>query len=103
MPFSIIALVSSLVLTAIFLPWLIIFMRSHHEGQEIRDEGPKWHKKKNGTPTMGGVIFILAATYSASLMSAASSTHVHDHVAAYPYRLAHGLSIFRSTKPFPFG
>ena len=64
MPFSIIALVSSLVLTAIFLPWLIIFMRSHHEGQEIRDEGPKWHKKKNGTPTMGGVIFILAATIS---------------------------------------
>lgn len=42
---SIIALVSSLVLTAIFLPWMIIFMRSHHEGQEIRDEGPKWHQK----------------------------------------------------------
>lgn len=42
---GIIALVSSLVLTAIFLPWLIIFMHSHHEGQEIRDEGPKWHQK----------------------------------------------------------
>ncbi|WEV71518.1 phospho-N-acetylmuramoyl-pentapeptide-transferase [Lactobacillus sp. ESL0785] len=61
---SIIALVSSLVLTAIFLPWMIIFMRSHHEGQEIRDEGPKWHQKKSGTPTMGGVIFVLAAAIS---------------------------------------
>ncbi|RVU70307.1 MULTISPECIES: phospho-N-acetylmuramoyl-pentapeptide-transferase [Lactobacillus] len=61
---SIIALVSSLALTAIFIPWLIIFMRSHHEGQEIRDEGPKWHQKKSGTPTMGGTIFVLAAVIS---------------------------------------
>ncbi|RMC50604.1 phospho-N-acetylmuramoyl-pentapeptide-transferase [Lactobacillus sp. ESL0225] len=59
---SIIALVSSLVLTGIFLPWMIIFMSSHHEGQKIRDEGPKWHQKKSGTPTMGGVIFVIAAT-----------------------------------------
>ncbi|MBD5431545.1 phospho-N-acetylmuramoyl-pentapeptide-transferase [Lactobacillus agrestimuris] len=61
---SIIALVSSLAITAIFVPWLIIFMRSHHEGQEIRDEGPKWHQKKSGTPTMGGTIFVLAAVIS---------------------------------------
>ena len=27
-------------------------------GQEIREEGPKWHEKKSGTPTMGGFIFI---------------------------------------------
>lgn len=30
-------------------------------GQEIREEGPKWHKAKSGTPTMGGFIFIIAA------------------------------------------
>lgn len=28
-------------------------------GQEIRDEGPKWHEKKSGTPTMGGFIFLI--------------------------------------------
>ncbi len=28
-------------------------------GQEIREEGPKWHEKKSGTPTMGGFIFII--------------------------------------------
>ena len=61
---SIIALVSSLALTGIILPWMIIFMRTHHEGQEIRDEGPKWHEKKSGTPTMGGVVFVLAAALS---------------------------------------
>ena len=27
-------------------------------GQTIRDEGPAWHKAKQGTPTMGGIIFI---------------------------------------------
>ncbi len=61
---SCIALVSSLVLTVIFLPVLINFMHSHHEGQEIRDEGPKWHQKKSGTPTMGGTIFVIAAVIS---------------------------------------
>ena len=61
---SIIALVSSLALTGIILPWMIIFMRTHHEGQEIRDEGPKWHEKKSGTPTMGGIVFVLAAAVS---------------------------------------
>ena len=29
-------------------------------GQTIREEGPAWHQKKSGTPTMGGVIFIAA-------------------------------------------
>ena len=61
---SCIALVSSLILTVIFIPLLIRFMRSHHEGQEIRDEGPKWHQKKSGTPTMGGTVFVIAAGIS---------------------------------------
>ena len=30
-----------------------------HFGQTIREEGPTWHSKKNGTPTMGGLCFIL--------------------------------------------
>ena len=29
-------------------------------GQTIREEGPAWHKSKQGTPTMGGIIFIAA-------------------------------------------
>ena len=36
-------------------------------GQTIREEGPAWHRAKQGTPTMGGVLFIigsLAATSS---------------------------------------
>lgn len=37
-------------------------------GQEIREEGPKWHKKKSGTPTMGGFIFIIGALVSIAAM-----------------------------------
>ncbi len=33
-------------------------------GQEIRDEGPKWHEKKSGTPTMGGFIFLIGILVS---------------------------------------
>ena len=33
-------------------------------GQEIREIGPNWHKKKSGTPTMGGVMFIIGTIVS---------------------------------------
>ncbi len=39
----------------VFIPWL----HKLKFGQEIRDEGPAWHKKKSGTPTMGGIMFIV--------------------------------------------
>ncbi len=40
--------------------WLIPVLHRLKFGQTIRDEGPAWHKSKQGTPTMGGVIFIAA-------------------------------------------
>ncbi len=36
-------------------------------GQTILDVGPKWHKKKQGTPTMGGIMFIVAIVVSFAL------------------------------------
>ena len=41
-------------------PFIIPALRRLKFGQEIREEGPSWHNKKSGTPTMGGIIFILA-------------------------------------------
>jgi phospho-N-acetylmuramoyl-pentapeptide-transferase len=40
-------------------PVIIPFLQRLKVGQSIREEGPKSHQKKAGTPTMGGVIFIL--------------------------------------------
>jgi len=52
-------------LTALFLcvalgPWLINRLRQFQIGQYIREEGPKSHQKKAGTPTMGGVLIIIS-------------------------------------------
>ncbi len=40
----------------------IDFLRRHSLGQTIREEGPEHHSAKQGTPTMGGVLIVLAAT-----------------------------------------
>ncbi len=52
-------------LTALFLclvlgPWLIQKLRQFQIGQHIREEGPKSHQKKAGTPTMGGVLIVIS-------------------------------------------
>ena len=49
-------------ITAVCMPSLIKYFRSKKEGQMIREEGPSWHEKKSGTPTMGGILFIFAIT-----------------------------------------
>ena len=52
----------SFVLTALILKFLIPILRSKKMGQRILDIGPRWHKDKEGTPTMGGIAFILTVT-----------------------------------------
>ncbi len=54
-------------LTALFIsvvlgPWMIRKLREFQIGQHIREEGPKSHQKKAGTPTMGGLLIIVSIT-----------------------------------------
>lgn len=49
------------VLTAVILRFLIPYLKSIKMGQKILDIGPRWHKSKEGTPTMGGVSFIIGS------------------------------------------
>lgn len=51
-------------LTALFLalllgPWLIRKLRDKSFGQHIREDGPQSHRKKAGTPTMGGLLIVI--------------------------------------------
>ena len=55
------------IITALSEPVLIPFLRRLKFGQTILEDGPTWHEKKQGTPTMGGLGFILSSTV-ASLM-----------------------------------
>ncbi|WP_048000029.1 phospho-N-acetylmuramoyl-pentapeptide-transferase [Lactiplantibacillus herbarum] len=53
-------LISGFIIVFALMPSLIRYFRARKEGQMIREEGPKWHEKKSGTPTMGGSLFIVA-------------------------------------------
>lgn len=55
-----IAAVCSLVLAAVLERLLIPVLRALKAGQSIREIGPSWHNSKAGTPTMGGIAFILS-------------------------------------------
>ncbi len=55
----------SFIVAAVSGLFLIPFLHKLKFGQEIREEGPAWHKKKSGTPTMGGFIFIIATLVGA--------------------------------------
>lgn len=46
-------------ITAALGKWMIPFLHKLKFGQTIREVGPSWHKNKQGTPTMGGLMFIL--------------------------------------------
>lgn len=45
--------------SVLIIPMLIPYLKRLKFGQEILDIGPVWHKSKEGTPTMGGLAFIL--------------------------------------------
>lgn len=55
------SLVLSLVLTVVAERILIPILKSMKMEQKILEIGPRWHKSKDGTPTMGGIGFILSA------------------------------------------
>ena len=64
----------------VFIPWL----HRLHYGQTILDIGPNWHHDKQGTPTMGGVLFILSATGSFGLALLAAAL-INPSLLALPY------------------
>ena len=58
---SAIAAMTALIISFIIGPYIIKKLKKHQIGEEIRNNGPKTHLIKRGTPTMGGVIIIVAA------------------------------------------
>src|SRR5665213_2328235 len=54
------ASLTSLFLCVLLGPWLIRKLREFQIGQHIREDGPKSHQKKAGTPTMGGLLIVIS-------------------------------------------
>jgi phospho-N-acetylmuramoyl-pentapeptide-transferase len=59
----------SFLITAILSPVFIPFLRRLKFGQSIREEGPKSHQKKTGTPTMGGLMILLSIVVTTIVMT----------------------------------
>ncbi|RIJ69163.1 phospho-N-acetylmuramoyl-pentapeptide-transferase [Rummeliibacillus sp. POC4] len=64
-----IILAISFIISVILGPIIIPLLRRFKFGQSIREEGPKSHMKKAGTPTMGGVIFLLSIIATTVIIS----------------------------------
>lgn len=62
--FAISLLLVAYFLTVLMLPRLIKYLHVLKFGQAIREEGPQSHMHKKGTPTMGGISFIIAIVFS---------------------------------------
>ena len=64
---TILAVITAFVLSAILCPIVIPFLHKLKFGQQVREDGPQAHLKKQGTPTMGGLV-ILSSIIITSLL-----------------------------------
>ena len=82
----------SFLLTLVLGKFVIAELRKLHAGQEIRKEGPSWHAGKAGTPTMGGIMFIVGSGVVAFLMGwGAMLQGQFAHLYVYLFALIFGL------------
>jgi len=70
------AALTALIISFIFGPWLIERMRRIKLGQYIREEGPKSHQQKAGTPTMGGILINIAIVIPTILWADISNPYI---------------------------
>ena len=61
------AAITALLMSFALGPWFIERLKSKQYGQQIRDDGPKSHAKKAGTPTMGGSLILFCLVVSTLL------------------------------------
>ncbi len=62
--------------TAVLGPVLIPWLTKLKFGQQILEIGPNWHKKKAGTPTMGGIMFIIGIAVSVLVATFAKGVNI---------------------------
>ena len=70
------ATITALLITLIIGPYVIEKLREFQIGQYMRDDGPKAHQKKAGTPTMGGLLICIAILLPTLLWSDLSNPFV---------------------------
>lgn len=64
-----IAFCATLAVTISIMPFFILYFTHKKIGHTIREEGPSWHNIKSGTPTMGGIAFLIATTITLTVFA----------------------------------
>ena len=62
-------IILAFLITVLLSPMFIPFLRKLKFGQSIREEGPKSHQKKSGTPTMGGIMILISIIITTLFMT----------------------------------
>ncbi len=70
------AVLTALIMSFLLGPSMIAWLRKLKVGQQVRDDGPKTHLNKQGTPTMGGLLIIAALVSSVLLWSDLTNRYV---------------------------
>lgn len=73
---AIVSTLTALAISLFFGPKLIRYLQRMQIGQTIRDDGPKSHLVKSGTPTMGGILILASIVVSILLWADLSNTYV---------------------------
>ncbi len=73
---AIMGVLTALVISMVFGPWMIRRLNQLQIGQAVRDDGPQSHLSKSGTPTMGGTLILAAIFISSLLWSDLSNRYV---------------------------
>ena len=95
----IISVAGAFLLTVLFSHYVIPVLRGHKIGQSIREEGPEWHKSKAGTPTMGGICFIMAMLFVAAGFTIYYASN-NKQGELIPLALTLGLAVFNGLLGF---
>jgi phospho-N-acetylmuramoyl-pentapeptide-transferase len=70
------ASLTALAMSLILGPWMIRKLRELSFGQYIREDGPKSHQKKSGTPTMGGILIVVSIVVATLLWADLTNRYV---------------------------
>ncbi len=73
---SMVALLSALLISILLSPWFIRKLKQKQIGQQVREDGPKTHFSKKGTPTMGGALILAASLCTALLWVDLTNTYL---------------------------
>lgn len=89
--YSVIIILLSFALVCLLAKIIIPKLRKYKLGQNIRQEGPKSHLKKAGTPTMGGVLFIISSIIAVLVSSLAGFVFTNEIILLVLGSTAFGL------------